>query len=364
MTGEARPSFALYKRPMARAFSPTRKRLIVALLALALVAGVVGCGGGGDSTGARSAPSGTPGCDGSPAICAKRLDQVVFPGTHNSFAAADEPGWHFANQRFAISRQLDDGIRALLLDVHNGVPSDDGLVRTDFAAEGADANKVAAALPPRALGLAERLAGPLGIGMPAGKPRLYLCHTLCELGAEPLAPELGAIAAFLDAHPRTFLVVIVEDYVPAARIAAAFRAAGLAAQAATLPRDAPLPTVGRLLGEGKRLVVFSEKRGGEPAWYMPAFSFIQDTPLGANRPDQLSCERFRGDADSPLLLINHWIPPFPPSPRLNAAIGTAAFLRRRVRRCMRERGEEGAIVAVDFYERTAVVRVARELNGG
>ena len=323
-----------------------------------------GCGGAKSETAtAGHDGEGATTCDGSAAICAKRLDQVVFAGTHNSFAAADEPGWHFANQRFGIGRQLDDGIRALLLDVHYGVAAPDGLVRTDFAAEGADANKVAAALPPRALRVAERIAGPLGAGMPAGEPRLYLCHTLCELGAEPLGPELATIAAFLDAHPRTFLVLIVEDYVPAARIAAAFRAAGLAQLAATLPRHAPPPTLGRLLGEGKRLVVFSEKRGGEPAWYMPAFSYIQDTPLGANRPDQLSCDRFRGEADSPLLLINHWIPPFPPSPRLNAAIGTAAFLRHRIRRCMRDRGFEGAIVAVDFYERTAVVRVARELNG-
>ena len=91
---------------------------------------------------------------------------------------------------------------------------------------------------------------------------------------------------------------------------------------------------------------------------------MDPSPLGARRPDQLDCARFRGDADSPLLLINHWIPPFPPSPRRNAAIGTAPFLRHRVRRCMRERGFGGAIVAVDFYERTAVVRVARELNGG
>ena len=97
---------------------------------------------------------------------------------------------------------------------------------------------------------------------------------------------------------------------------------------------------------------------------MPAFDYIQDTPLGAKRPSELSCARFRGEPDSPLLLINHWIPPFPPSPRLNAAIGTAPFLRHRLRTCMRERGFEGAIVAVDFYERTAVVRVARELNGG
>jgi hypothetical protein len=244
------------------------------------------------------------------------------------------------------------------------VTEPDGLVRTDFAAEGADANKVAAATPPQARAAAERIAGPIGAGMPAGKPRLYLCHTLCELGAEPLGRELRAIAAFLESHPSTFLMLIVEDYVPADRIAAAFRAAGLAQLAATLPRNASQPTLGKLLGEGKRLAVFSEKRGGKPSWYMPAFAYIQDTPLGANRPDQLSCERFRGEADSPLLLINHWIPPFPPSPRLNALIGRRSFLRTRVRRCMSDRGSEGAIVAVDFYERTAVVRVATGLNGG
>jgi hypothetical protein len=319
---------------------------------------VAGCGGGGSTAGDAST------CDGSAALCGKRLDQVVFPGTHNSYAASDQPGWHFAPQRHGIGRQLDDGIRALLLDVHYGISAPDGVVRTDFAAEGAEANKVVAALPPRERRVAERIAGPLGVGMPAGKPRLYLCHTLCELGAEPLASELATIAAFLESDPRTFLVLVMEDYVPAARIAAAFQAAGLARLAATLPRHGPMPTLGALLGEGKGLAVFSEKAGGTPAWYMPAFSYIQDTPLGAHRPDQLSCARFRGAADSPLLLINHWIPPFPPSPRLNAAIGTAAFLRHRVRRCMNERDFEGSIVAVDFYDRTAVVRVARELNSG
>jgi hypothetical protein len=106
--------------------------LLIALLVLA----VAGCGGGGTST-KESGPT----CNGSASLCGKRLDQVVFPGTHNSYAASDEPGWHFAGQRFGIPRQLGDGIRALLLDVHFGVPAGNGLVRTDFAAEGADANK-------------------------------------------------------------------------------------------------------------------------------------------------------------------------------------------------------------------------------
>ncbi len=319
---------------------------------------LTGCGGGTDTTSNPSAQT----CNGSQALCGKRIDQVVFPGTHNSYAASDQPGWHFATQRYGIARQLDDGIRALLLDVHYGVSAGNGVVRTDFAAEGADANKVTQAMPPQALRIAERIAGPLGVGLPAGEPELYLCHTVCELGAEPLGRELETITAFLEAHPRTFLVLVMEDYVPAARVAAAFEAAGLAQLAATLPRQGAQPTLGALLGKGKRLVVFSEKAGGTPAWYMPAFDYIQDTPLGANRPDQLSCERFRGKPDSPLLLINHWIPPWPPSPRLNALIGRASFLRRRVRRCMSARGFEGVIVAVDFYDTTSVVRVADELN--
>jgi len=237
-----------------------------------------------------------------------------------------------------------------------------GVVRTDLRADGADRNKVAQQLSPAALRVADRVAGRVGAGLPEGTPAPYLCHTLCELGAEPLDQELGVIRRFLDRHPGEVLIVVVEDYVPPATIERAFEHAGLTRYVATLDRRRPLPTLGALVESGHRLVVFAEEKGGSPVWYMPAFSFIQDTPLGAVRASQLTCERYRGEADSPLLLLNHWIPPFPPSPAANAAIGRPGFLRRQVETCMRERGARGAIVAVDFYERTSVVAVARELN--
>jgi hypothetical protein len=302
-------------------------------------------------------------CDGAAALCDRRLDEVVFPATHNSYAASDEPGWRFASQRHGIGRQLDDGVRALLIDIHFGVRDPaSGVVRTDLRADGADRNKVAQQLSPAALHVADRIAGRVGAGLPKGTPAPYLCHTLCELGAEPLDQELGVIRRFLDRHPGEVLIVIVEDYVPPATIERAFEDAGLTPYVATLDRRRPLPTLGALVESGHRLVVFAEEKGGSPVWYMPAFSFIQDTPLGAVRASQLTCERYRGEADSPLLLLNHWIPPFPPSPTANAAIGRPGFLRRQVETCMRERGARGAIVAVDFYERTSVVAVARELN--
>ncbi|HEY4826196.1 MAG TPA: hypothetical protein VIH85_05490 [Solirubrobacteraceae bacterium] len=302
-------------------------------------------------------------CNGSPALCSRPVNDVIFAGTHNSFAASDEPGWYFANQTYPIARQLQAGIRAFLIDIHFGVydPAT-GRVRTDLTAEGSDRNKVAQQLPESALRVADRVAGGIGLGTLKGTPEPYLCHTLCELGAEPLDQELDVIATFLREHPDQVLIVIVEDYVPPSTIEHSFDSAGLAPYLATLKLHAPLPTLGDLIKSGHRLLVFSEEEGGSPAWYMPAFAFIQDTPLGALHPGQLSCDRYRGEADSPMLLMNYWIPPFPPSVTINAQIGRAAFLRTHVLRCTRARHISGAIVAVDFYQRTSVVATAEQLN--
>jgi hypothetical protein len=191
-------------------------------------------------------------CNGSAELCGRRLNEVVFPGTHNSFAASEEPGWYFANQRYGITRQLDDGIRALLLDIHYGVyDSAHKRVRTDLQAEGSDRNKVAQEVPASALAIADRVAGDVGLGTLSGTPQLFLCHTLCELGAEPLARELESIGGFLQEHPDQTLILIVEDYVPPAAIEVAFQDAGLERYVATLDRHKPLPTLGALTTDGR-----------------------------------------------------------------------------------------------------------------
>jgi hypothetical protein len=302
------------------------------------------------------------GCNGLRAMCDRRLDQVVFAATHNSYAAADEPGWLFASQRFGIARQLHDGIRALLVDVHFGAPDPrSGRIRTDLAAEGSDRNKVARELNPAALRAADRLVGRAGVGKPVGRRRPYLCHTLCELGAEPLDEQLGILRRFLAANPREVVLLFVEPYVPVTTIEQALRDAQLLTQAATPEPDAPMPTLGELVAANTRLLVLAEKDGGQRPWYLDGFTLVQDTPLGATRPSQLSCARFRGRPDSPLLMLNHWIPPFPPSVTRNQRIG-GSFLRHQIGRCERERSMLPNLIAVDFYERTHVVDIARRLN--
>ena len=60
--------------------------------------------------------TGTPTCNGHVELCARRYDEVAFPATHNAMAAADQPGWFFAEQPDGILSQLDHGIRVLLID--------------------------------------------------------------------------------------------------------------------------------------------------------------------------------------------------------------------------------------------------------
>ena len=153
----------------------------------------------------------------------------------------------------------------------------------------------------------------------------------------------------------------MEPYVPVDVIERGLKDADLLSEAARLSPDEPLPTLRELLRADTRLVILAELDGGARPWYLPAFSFVQDTPLGATSPAQLRCRRYRGDPDSPLLLVNHWIPPFPPSVTRNEEIGdglpapSASAVRAQA-------GSLPNLIAVDFYERSGVVEAARRLN--
>jgi hypothetical protein len=298
-------------------------------------------------------------CNGSAALCERRLNEVAFAGTHNSMSAADEPGWVFANQRHSIEAQLGDGIRLFLLDPHWGVPVR-GRVRTDLRAEGVSRNRVANALGPAAVRTAERLAGRVGAGSIEGPRQVWLCHSLCELGATKMSDALDVYRDWLDEHPGELLVLMLEPSVPAWAVELQFQRAGLLNRVARLRRDQPLPTLGTLLQRGRQLVVLGERDTGDLPWYLEAFDFIQDTPLGSRATR--SCAPSRGDDESPILMLNHWVDGFPPRPSANARVNSSQQIVARARRCERRRRLPVSLIAVDHYDLGGVVAAANELN--
>ena len=301
-------------------------------------------------------------CNGLSELCDRRLDDVVLPGTHNSMSAADRPGWFFANQVRPIPRQLADGIRLLMIDPHYGVVDSRGRVKTDLRAEGSSRNRVARQLGTDAVGAAERLAGQLGLVPTEGERELFLCHTLCELGAERMSSTLDDVRGFLERNHSEVLVMSIESSVDPGEVEEAFEEADLEPYLATLRRGEPLPTLREMINSGRRLVVFDEGDGGDAPWYQPAFVFVQDTRIASLLSSRTACDPGRGAPESPLFLMNHWIDRFPPPLEQNRDVGDRNSLLRRVRSCGEVPGRVPNLIAVDFYEQGDVVAAARELN--
>ncbi|HYI35249.1 MAG TPA: hypothetical protein VEX39_01480 [Thermoleophilaceae bacterium] len=310
---------------------------------------------------AAAAATPAAGCNGMKELCGRRVNDVLFPGTHNAMSAADVPGWALANQRRSVPRQLEDGIRLFLLDPHYGRKGGGGRVLTDFAAEGRDRNKVARELDPPALAAARRLGPSPSRGTP-GPRDVWLCHTLCELGATRFTDTLNDMKRFLAREPQNVLVLFLENYVTDEDLAEAFRRTGTQGYAQVLDRGEPLPTLGQMIGSGKRLLVFTENRVEGIPWLNDGFEWVQDTPLKAERPDDLNCRPSRGDEDSPILMLNHWIDRFPPPLSGNRKILRRAFLTRQIGRCEAEREMPASFVAVDYYDQGALIDVARRIN--
>ena len=112
-----------------------------------------------------------------------------------------------------------------------------------------------------------------------GKRGLYLCHTLCEIGATPLPSVLKDLRDFLVANPDDFVVVVNEDYVTPEDFTKAVLDAGLGDLVYRGPVAGEWPTLREALDRGWRVLFLAESEAGAQPWYHPAFErIVEDTP--------------------------------------------------------------------------------------
>jgi hypothetical protein len=304
-------------------------------------------------------------CNGHAALCDRRVDEVAFLGTHNAMAAADEPGWFFAAQDVGISRQLGDGVRALLIDTHYGISTPRG-VATQLAPENSKRAKLVAEIGERAVATAERVGRRIGRN-PKGRRQLFLCHTLCEVGATRALDALRAVHRFMVRHPEEVVVLSIQDETSAADTAKVIRESGLADEVYLGDARRPWPTLRELIDRDERVIVLAENHAGGAPWIHHQPAVMQETPFLFRSVEALEapagCEPNRGDTAGSLLLINHWVDT-PPVPLVSIArrVNAHAFLAGRVARCRERRGMLPNVVAVDFYREGAAAQVVDELN--
>jgi hypothetical protein len=341
---------------------PVGRVVFVGALTLLLVsAGVIFLSGRDKPVAAAAQP--IDACNGYPELCDRRLNEVVFPATHNAMSAADLPNWLFPNQDRSIPVQLQDGVRAFLIDALYGVPVTDR-VKTLLEDEAGARKKYEAVLGKEGVDAAMRIRDRL-VGADEGKRDVYMCHGFCELGSTPLTPVLQEFREFLVMNPNEVLMIVIQDEgVTPQDIEACFQESGLIDFVYRGPLGPPWPTLRELIASDQRVLVFAENNSAGVPWYHQAFETIQETPYTFHKPEDFSCRPNRGPKTAPLFQINHWIETTPAPKPSNAEIVNAYdFLLARAQRCQRERGMLPNIVAVDFYRTGDLFKVVETLNG-
>lgn len=255
-------------------------------------------------------------CNGHAELCARRFDEVAYATTHNAMSSA-ERNFIAPNQHFDLYRQLEDGIRGLMLDVH---AASDGTVS--------------------------------------------LCHANCALGQYPLVTGLADLRSFLDCHPGEVLTIIFESYVPESDIAEALAISGLDRYVHAQPIDAPWPTLGEMIAQNERMVVLTADAARTLPWHMYSYDYAWENPYAAQTPGDLSCRQDRGDRARSLWIFNHFLTNPLASPTLAEMINHDPFFTDRVATCRTDAGGDlPNFVTVDFYDIGDVLSVVDALNG-
>ncbi|WP_394829434.1 hypothetical protein [Pendulispora albinea] len=268
-------------------------------------------------------------CNGASELCDRTYDRVAVPMTHNAYSLVSG-GFSPPNQTQGIARQLEDGVRGMMLDTAYFDPL-----------AGADRT--------------ERIAD---LSLP---DQMFLCHGFCTIARTRLLDELCTITRFLDAHPGEVFSIIFENRVADADTDAILRASGLTDYVYTHESSAPWPKLRDMIASGKRLVVFLEQGGGSPAYLHPAWANVWDTSYTFLNASQFSCTLNRGATSHPLYLVNHWLSP--PKPENAAQVNVASVLGNRVEQCTREAGRVPTFVGVDYYDVGDLFAVVRKANG-
>lgn len=294
-------------------------RLALFVLAFTIFAA---CGGSSSEAPPSPEPTATPApspspapraCNGGPQLCDRGFDEVAYATTHNAYSN-EEDGFIGPNQRYAVPRQLADGVRGLMLDTYLV----DGVVTQ--------------------------------------------CHGICDLGSRPLAATLEEIATFLADNPDEVITLIFENYVDGETMVEEFEALGLDQIAHAQAPGEPWPTLEELLDADKQLVVFTDAGGNTRSWFLPVWDHAFETRYSFETPEDLDCDANRGDPDNPLFIVNHFLTQTLGSPDFAEMINYNPLLSERIGECAEENDAFPNFITVDFHDIGDVLAVVDAWN--
>jgi hypothetical protein len=338
----------LHRRQVVGAFAAVMVAvLLTAFVAVRIVAN--------NTTQAVANPS-NQGCNGYIELCPEPLNQVVWPASHNAMSSA---AYNFlgAEHTLTIPEQLNAGIRFFMIDAYYGY-DDHGLVRTNLAG-GVNREQLRQERGDEAVRELDRLGALTGVADTSGKKQdVYFCHDFCELGAISSKQVFSDVDAFLSRNLTDVVVLDVEDYVQPKDLKRALIEGGLWDRVwKPSSKQIGWPTLLQMIQpkheddeeNPQRVIMMSEKHGGEAPWLLGANDVSQESPFTFSAISQFNCNPNRGGTDKSFFIVNHWLrPDGPPDPVEASKVNSQKVLTQRLQQCITQRQQLPNAVAVDF----------------
>ncbi|XP_044489547.1 PI-PLC X domain-containing protein At5g67130 [Mangifera indica] len=247
------------------------------------------------------------------------FNKYAFLTTHNSFARTGKPRLAFPNQEDSIIQQLNNGVRALMLDTY------------DF------------------------------------KGDIWLCHSFngkCfEFNAfQPARDAFNEIEAFLSANPSQIVTLILEDYVETPNgLTKVFNESGLMKYwfpVSKMPQNGQdWPLVKDMVASNQRLLVFTSKKSKQDTEGIAyQWNYMVENQYGNDGTEPGVCSN-RGesakldDKTKSLVLVNHFgSAPF----KQLSCVENSEDLIDMLNTCYGQAGNRWAnFVAVNYYKRSS-----------
>ncbi|KAJ1954921.1 hypothetical protein EC988_002166, partial [Linderina pennispora] len=240
-------------------------------------------------------------CAGHAALCAKPYNKVSFATTHNAYSYAPPAGSPALNQERTIQQQLDDGIRAFMLDTHKPLEIT-GVWNKIVAWFQTTFHRTNAADAPEIKGV-------------------HLCHQSCALvDRGTLYDTLKVFRQFLNENPDEIVTFIIENFdaFEASQLSPSFKLADLERSAfaptwehSTSNQNYTWPTLGEMVDRDQRLVVFvdSHTDTAKVPYLLAEWDYVIETPYANIHPvSEFPCtqDRPRDHVPRDLLVVNHF----------------------------------------------------------
>ncbi len=266
-------------------------------------------------------------CNGHPELCNLRYNEVSYPTTHNAFnAARSKQRWTYPNQKYDLPRQLKDGIKAFMIDVHyyNG--------------------------PNKKL---------------RAQKTVMVFHSFAVLGYRPLDDILDMFVAYLDANPNEVVTFICQCSVTPNDFAKIVEQHPIYRYVHAQPKNEPWPTLGHMVSSGKRFVFLIDRTdSSSKAWQHQQYDYGFENPYSNQSLKRYNCNlKPQADTTKALYIFNHFLTGTFARRCKNRKANSYEVLMGRVKQCQAAVGKRINFLTVDWYHSGHLFMVVDELNG-